>query len=72
MSRDMANEFRVHRLNPEGLRQAEEIATAFQILLDKVKTIVPAGEELTNMRIALQEASYWAKRGLAENRDMCL
>jgi hypothetical protein len=68
----MANEFRVHRLNPEGLRLATEIATAFQILLDKLRATVPAGEELNNAIIDLQAACFWAKRALAENRDMCL
>lgn len=61
----MANEFKVHRLNEQGLQKADELARAFSDLLAAVEIMVPPGRERAIVTTKLQEASYFAKLGLA-------
>jgi len=63
MSRD---EFSVHRLNEEGLKQAGRLADAFSTLLDQVEAGLPPHERALVIT-RLQEACFFAKRGVALN-----
>ncbi len=61
--------FRVHRLNAAGVEAAEKLAAAFTDCLAVVELLlVPtagAARELAIVRTKLQEASFFAKRGIA-------
>lgn len=61
----MRDEFRVHKLNEHGLEAADRLADAFSTLLTEVDKLVPAGRERSLVVTKLQEASFWAKRGVA-------
>lgn len=61
----MPDEFKVHRLNEEGLKKADELASEFASLLDTVEHMIPAGRERAIVVTKLQEACFFAKRGLA-------
>jgi hypothetical protein len=63
----MADEFKVHRLNGEGLAQADHLAEVFGTALGMVQMIlkrVPS-REYSLVVTKMQEASYWAKRAMA-------
>lgn len=62
----MRDEFRVHLLNDLGIDAAKEIGEVFSEALDKIERLVPKGRPLSLVVTKLQEASYWAKRGIAE------
>lgn len=62
----MNPEFKVHRLNEEGLQNAEELASSFDSLLETVKRFVPAGRYLAVVKTKLEEACFFAKKGIAE------
>ena len=57
--------FQVHRLNEHGLRDAEEIARAFDLLLKTIMDICPCGRELSIVQTKLEEASFFAKKAMA-------
>lgn len=61
----MSDEFKVHRLNDQGLAKADELAKHFAELLARVEALVPPGRERAIVTTKLQEASYFAKMGLA-------
>lgn len=61
----MKSEFQVHMLNESGIAKATELGEAFSALLEKVETLVPAGRERALVVTKLQEASFFAKRGIA-------
>jgi hypothetical protein len=71
----MNKEFEVHMLNPTGVAKANEIAQAFDQLLEKVITlssqtapgpqVVAKSRELSIVRMKLEEASFFAKKAMA-------
>lgn len=61
----MNKEFRVHLLNEVGIEKANKIATAFDGLLEQLKTICPEGREFSIVRTKLEEASFFAKKSMA-------
>lgn len=61
----MKNEFQVHMLNDTGIAKATELGEAFSALLERVEALVPAGRERALVVTKLQEASFFAKRGVA-------
>jgi hypothetical protein len=71
----MNKEFEVHMLNPTGVAKANEIAQAFDQLLEKVITlssqtapgpqVVVKSRELSIVRMKLEEASFFAKKAMA-------
>lgn len=63
----MREEFQVHLLNAHGIERATQIGELFSRLLDEVETIVPKGRELAIVVTKLQEASFFAKRAIANN-----
>lgn len=61
-------EFKVHRLNEEGLAKAEGLAKSFSDFLTHLEAqLGTSGREMSIVRTKLQEASFYAKRALAEN-----
>jgi len=62
----MKNEFAVHKLNEAGLAKANAIGEAFSALLEHVEKECPKGRPLSLVITKLQEASFWAKRSIAE------
>ncbi len=61
----MRSEFAVHLLNDAGIEKAKIIGDAFSTLLDQVEMLVPPGRERSLVATKLQEACYFAKRGIA-------
>ena len=61
----MRQEFQVHMLNEAGIAKATKLGEIFSTALDQVEAIVPAGRERALVVTKLQEASFFAKRGIA-------
>lgn len=61
----MRNEFNVHRLNDKGLEAADLLASIFSDCLQSVELIVGPSRELSLVITKLQEAAFFAKRGMA-------
>lgn len=61
----MHKEFLVHKLTDDGIALAKEIADAFDYLLSHLEEMVPEGRELSIVRTKLEEASFFAKKGMA-------
>jgi len=61
----MNKEFEVHLLNETGIERAKVIALMFDQLLDDLKTQVPEGREFSIVKTKLEEASFFAKKGMA-------
>lgn len=58
-------EFAVHKLNDLGMKNANEIATMFDALLERLKTVCPEGREFSIVKTKLEEASFFAKKSMA-------
>ncbi len=58
-------EFTVHMLNEAGKAKARGIAERFSLLLDDLENYGITGRELALVKTKLEEASFFAKRGLA-------
>jgi len=61
----MVNLFQVHMLNEVGLAKASGLANAFDQLWQYIEDNVPEGRERSLVATKLQEASFFAKRGIA-------
>ena len=59
-------EFKVHRLNEGGLGKAQQLAENFDSLLTYVASVVPQGRYLAIVKTKLEEACFFAKKGIAE------
>jgi hypothetical protein len=60
----------VHLLNDQGKAKAQRIALGFDDLLKELEEIVPAGRELALVKTKMEEACFFAKKGMArENSD---
>ena len=59
------NEFQVHMLNDDGIAKANGLAEIFSSTLDAIEKLVPPGRERALVVTKLQEASFFAKRGIA-------
>lgn len=59
------SEFNVHLLNPEGISAARKVAEVFSTALDSLEALGLEGRERALTVTALQEAGFWAKRGVA-------
>ena len=61
--------FQVHLLNDVGIQKAQKLQAVFiQFLLD-VETLVPGGRELAIVKTKLEEASFFAKKGMAIQKE---
>jgi hypothetical protein len=64
----MNAEFQVHLLNDEGIKKAQQLATVFSTLLDEIVAINPSpSREMSLVRTKLEEASFFAKKAMANN-----
>lgn len=61
----MKSEFQVHVLDESALDKARQLGEIFSTALEAIEAIVPAGRERALVVTKLQEASFFAKRGLA-------
>lgn len=61
----MRQEFGVHILNEVGIEKATVLAHVFSNALDAIEKLIPPGRELALVVTKLQEASFFAKRGVA-------
>lgn len=62
-------EFQVHRLNATGLARADEIAAAFDEILERCKEWLSDsrdGRELELVRVNLEQACQYTKKGMAK------
>jgi len=58
--------FEVFKLNAVGLEKAKLMADDFEILANQIKLVVPECRELSIAMTKLEEACFFAKRGLAK------
>lgn len=65
----MNSEFAVHKLNDQGMDKASQIATMFDVLLERLKTVCPEGREFSIIKTKLEEASFFAKKAMAIHLD---
>lgn len=61
--------FQVHMLNKVGKKKASDIAAAFDGLLLGLQTICPPGRELSLVITKLEEASFFAKKAMANQPE---
>ncbi len=61
----MRDEFKVHRLNADGMAKAQMLGDIFSEALEKIEAIIPPGRERALVVTKLQEASFFAKRAVA-------
>jgi hypothetical protein len=63
----MNKEFRVHRLNERGINRAKKVAEDFNILLNRLVDFMPECRELSIVKTKLEEACFFAKKGIAND-----
>lgn len=64
------SEFQVHLLNDIGFGKANALASVFSSALDSVEEIAGKdGREMAIVRTKLEEASYFAKRAMAQRGE---
>lgn len=61
----MKDEFKVHILNESGLEKARLLGEIFSKCLAEVNIVLGPGRELSLVVTKLQEACFFAKRGIA-------
>lgn len=65
-------EFEVHMLSDNGKQKARQLAADFSSLLSAVEAAGVTGRELALVKTKLEEACFFAKRGVAslpENQE---
>lgn len=65
----MNKEFSVHMLNDEGKKKACRIAEIFDTALEGLKEHCPDGREMSLVRTKLEEASFFAKKSMAQQEE---
>jgi hypothetical protein len=65
----MNPQFAVHMLNSGGKQRAKEIADAFDGLLANLSQYVPEGREFAIVKTKLEEACFFAKKGMASQQE---
>lgn len=64
------DEFKVHMLNEEGKKKAEEIAVSFSNCLREIESMCgKEGREIAIVRTKLEEACFFAKRAMASKKE---
>ncbi len=61
--------FQVHMLNEDGKFKARAIAESFDYLLTTLEQICPDGREMAIVRTKLEEASFFAKKAMANSAE---
>lgn len=65
---EIRDEFAVHLLNELGIRRARDVAKLFSVFLNNLEAVCgPVGRNMALVRTKLEEASFFAKRALAED-----
>lgn len=57
--------FETYKLSDEAMSRAKELADAFDLFLYQISRFVPAGRELAIITTKLEEACFFAKKGMA-------
>lgn len=65
----MRKEFQVHILNAQGLELAAQMSERFSDLLDWLYGVCESSPELTIASRKLEEASFYAKKAMAQQRE---
>lgn len=61
--------FKVHMLNDEGVKKANELAEHYSRLAEFIENEIPKGREQSIALTHLQQSSMHAKRGIAEKPE---
>jgi hypothetical protein len=61
--------FQFHKLNPEGIKNAELIAESFDGFLLYLSKLCPEGREFSIVKTKLEEASFFAKKAMANVKE---
>lgn len=61
----MNKEFATHRLNQQGIDALTAMRGTFDTLLNSIVDILPAGRELAIVRTKLEEACFFAIKGIS-------
>lgn len=67
----MHSEFTFHLLNDQGKVKANAIAEVFDELLTKLEVVCPVSREFSICKTKLEEASFFAKKSMANNPENC-
>lgn len=62
----MRKEFKFHKLNDQGMGRSQKIAEAFDALANTIEEYVPVGRERSIVTTKLEEACFFAKKGMAQ------
>lgn len=65
----MNKAFQVHMLTEEGKAHATAITEAFNECLQKIEALVPVSRELLLVTTKLEEACFFAKKGMAQQNS---
>jgi len=65
VSKNIALEFTFHLLNEKGRLEAAALAENFTDFLEQLEKVVPPGRYLSIVRTKLEEACFFAKKGMA-------
>jgi hypothetical protein len=65
----MHREFEVHLLNERGINVAQSLVLRFDELLSWLDTVLPEGREFSIVKTKLEEASFFAKKAMAVNKE---
>lgn len=63
----MHEAFKTHLLNEKGITEARAMAQAFDVLLEDLKAMGVEGRYLAIVTTKLEEAAFFAKKGIAVN-----
>ena len=61
--------FQFHKLNQDGISKAKVIAETFDNLLNDLHSYCPEGRELSIVKTKLEEASFFAKKAMANKAE---
>jgi len=69
--------FTVHRLNPDGLHKADDLADAFNCILEVIEKVIGSGpissgsgaRELACAKTHLELASFYSKKAMAMQKE---
>lgn len=57
--------FSYHQLNETGVQNANRVSQVFDTLLQELRTLCPEGREFSIVKTKLEEASFFAKKSVA-------
>lgn len=65
----MRTAFKFHKLNETGIKKCEAIGQKFDDLLSFVEAQTPPNRELSLTITKLEEACFYAKKAVAQNKE---